>query len=157
MLDTSFRVYLIEVNTNPCLEAASPLLARLIPTMVEAAFKLVEVFASRRLALDPLFPPPEVLPPGKRYPPSDVLGEIKFSLVFDDTIDSQQLEAYTATRGRLEPLVDIDEAEHDSQDSAAESDSEPNANVNVTADDRHQSLAQASLHHASSPGSNPTP
>ena len=35
MLDENFKVYLIEVNTNPCLELACPLLARLIPSMLE--------------------------------------------------------------------------------------------------------------------------
>lgn len=50
MFDDEFKVYLIEVNTNPCLELGCPLLARLIPTMVENAL---------RLTIDPLFPPPE--------------------------------------------------------------------------------------------------
>lgn len=50
MFDDDFKVYLIEVNTNPCLELGCPLLARLIPTMVENALRLV---------VDPLFPPPE--------------------------------------------------------------------------------------------------
>jgi len=35
MLDEDFKVYLIEVNTNPCLEISSTLLARLIPNMIE--------------------------------------------------------------------------------------------------------------------------
>jgi len=46
MIDDEFKVYLIEVNTNPCLELSSPLLARLIPNMLENAFKLT---------VDPLF------------------------------------------------------------------------------------------------------
>lgn len=50
MIDEQFKVYLIEVNTNPCLELSSPLLARLIPQMLENAF---------RLTVDPNFPPPE--------------------------------------------------------------------------------------------------
>jgi tubulin monoglycylase TTLL3/8 len=50
MFDDDFKVYLIEVNTNPCLELGCPLLARLIPTMVENAL---------RLSIDPLFPAPE--------------------------------------------------------------------------------------------------
>jgi tubulin monoglycylase TTLL3/8 len=50
MIDDEFKVYLIEVNTNPCLELSSPLLARLIPTMVENSLRIV---------VDPLFPPPE--------------------------------------------------------------------------------------------------
>jgi hypothetical protein len=50
MFDDDFKTYLIEVNTNPCLELGCPLLARLIPNMVEN---------SLRLTIDPLFPPPE--------------------------------------------------------------------------------------------------
>ncbi len=50
MFDEEFKPYLIEVNTNPCLELSSPLLARLIPTMLENAFKIVT---------DPIYPPPE--------------------------------------------------------------------------------------------------
>jgi Tubulin-tyrosine ligase family len=41
MLDEDFRIYLIEVNTNPCLELSSPLLARLIPNMMENALRIV--------------------------------------------------------------------------------------------------------------------
>ena len=50
MIDDEFKIYLIEVNTNPCLELSAPLLARIIPNMLENALKVV---------LDPLFPPPE--------------------------------------------------------------------------------------------------
>ena len=46
MLDDDFKTYLIEVNTNPCLELSSPLLARLIPNMMENALRIV---------VDPLF------------------------------------------------------------------------------------------------------
>jgi Tubulin-tyrosine ligase family len=34
MLDDFGRLYLIEVNTNPCLEESSPLLQMLIPRMI---------------------------------------------------------------------------------------------------------------------------
>ena len=49
MMDDNFKVYLIEVNTNPCLELCSPLLKRLIPEMIDN---------SLRIAVDPVFPPP---------------------------------------------------------------------------------------------------
>jgi hypothetical protein len=39
MLDEDFRLRLIEVNTNPCLETDSPLLSRIIPELLEASFK----------------------------------------------------------------------------------------------------------------------
>lgn len=34
ILDDDFNTYLIEVNTNPCIEESSPLLAMLIPRML---------------------------------------------------------------------------------------------------------------------------
>lgn len=39
MIDSQFKVYLIEVNTNPCLEASSALLGCLIPNMIESSFR----------------------------------------------------------------------------------------------------------------------
>lgn len=39
MIDTKFKLYLIEVNTNPCLEFSSPLLGRLITSMLDCALK----------------------------------------------------------------------------------------------------------------------
>jgi tubulin polyglutamylase TTLL1 len=34
MIDEHFKPWLIEVNTNPCLEMSSPVLERIIPYMV---------------------------------------------------------------------------------------------------------------------------
>jgi Tubulin-tyrosine ligase family len=48
MIDEDFKVYLIEVNTNPCLEISCPLLARIIPEVVDNTFTV---------AMDPLFQP----------------------------------------------------------------------------------------------------
>lgn len=39
MVDEDLNPWLIEVNTNPCLELSSPYLARLIPSMIENALK----------------------------------------------------------------------------------------------------------------------
>ena len=48
-----FNLWLIEVNTNPCLELASPLLSALIPRMLDDAFKLTldVVFNKNKLKL----------------------------------------------------------------------------------------------------------
>lgn len=48
MIDDKFRIYLIEANTNPCLEISCPLLSRIIPEVLDNTF---------RIALDPLFQP----------------------------------------------------------------------------------------------------
>ena len=46
MLDQNFKVWLIEVNSNPCLETPTTLLYKIISSMVENAFKI---------AVDPFF------------------------------------------------------------------------------------------------------
>lgn len=57
MIDEELKPWLIEVNTNPCLELSSPYLARLIPSMLENAIKI---------AVDPIYPPPPI-PNSKRH------------------------------------------------------------------------------------------
>ena len=52
MIDENFKVFLIEANTNPCLEICSPLLARIIPELLDNSF---------RIAIDPLFQPSQFL------------------------------------------------------------------------------------------------
>ena len=39
-IDKDYNVFLIEVNTNPCLEESSRLLNRLLPRMLDDLFKL---------------------------------------------------------------------------------------------------------------------
>jgi len=39
MIDDNFKVWIIEVNTNPCLELSAPVLVKIIPTMVENAVR----------------------------------------------------------------------------------------------------------------------
>ena len=51
MIDDQFKVYLIECNTNPCLELPCPLLSRIISEMLDNSF---------RIALDPLYQPSDL-------------------------------------------------------------------------------------------------
>ena len=50
ILDEDFNQWLIEVNTNPCLEESSPLLRMLLPRMIDDLLKLT---------IDKIFPPPK--------------------------------------------------------------------------------------------------
>lgn len=58
MIDENFKVWLIEVNTNPCLETTSPILFKIIPSMLDNAFKYNDILLFFRLFLDPVFPAP---------------------------------------------------------------------------------------------------
>jgi tubulin polyglutamylase TTLL1/tubulin monoglycylase TTLL3/8 len=83
MIDESFKPWLIEINTNPCLELSCSLLGRIIPVMIENAFKI---------ALDPLFPPPP-WPISKRhlFQDNNQFETNKFELVFDEEEDAPYL------------------------------------------------------------------
>jgi Tubulin-tyrosine ligase family len=76
MIDSHCKPWLIEVNTNPCLELSSNYLSILIPAMVENAL---------RIAVDPMFPPPS----GKHN--FDSFFENKFELVFHQETDGRAL------------------------------------------------------------------
>ena len=49
MIDNQYNVWLIEANSNPCIEESSQFLKALIPRMIDDAFKLT---------IDKLFPKP---------------------------------------------------------------------------------------------------
>jgi len=53
MIDENFKVWLIEVNTNPDITTHTNVCSRIIPPMIENAF---------RIGLDPLFPFPNNWP-----------------------------------------------------------------------------------------------
>ena len=79
MLDKDFTPFLIEANTNPCLETSCPLLARIISGLLESAFRIV---------VDPVLPPNDFN--FKRG--NEALGETKFKLVFDETEEGPELQ-----------------------------------------------------------------
>jgi len=63
MIDADFKVWLIEVNTNPCLEESSPILEELLPRMlgnflyfcnISNYIKKDDAFS---LTIDKIFPP----------------------------------------------------------------------------------------------------
>jgi hypothetical protein len=84
MIDENFKVFLIEANTNPCLELSCPLLARIIPAMLDSSF---------RIALDPLFPPRADMTAARKN--ANTLPEMlpinKYELVFDERLEGPAL------------------------------------------------------------------
>jgi hypothetical protein len=81
MVDDNQKVWLIEVNTNPCLELSSNYLTRLIPGVIENTVKI---------AIDPLFPAPD-WNVSRRYSIPD-FSDNKFELVFNEQTDSSELK-----------------------------------------------------------------
>lgn len=70
MVDENYNVWLIEVNTNPCLELSSKMLGRIIPNMVEQAL---------RLSIDLIYPPPTHYPNSQKYlAPDNAIGRLMY-------------------------------------------------------------------------------
>jgi len=83
MLDENFKLSLIEVNTNPCLEMSCPLLCRIIPEVLENTFRVV---------LDPIFPPPDTVSAAtQQRKQAQFTQELKYTLTFDESIDGPEL------------------------------------------------------------------
>ena len=88
MLDEDFKVYLIEVNTNPCLETTCPLLSKLITDLVDSGL---------RIALDPLYPPPNQQ---KRM--NTQISVLQWQLSFDEDLDTEWIERIQAENAAKE-------------------------------------------------------
>lgn len=104
MIDDNLHPWLIEVNTNPCLELSSPYLARLIPTMIEHTLKI---------AIDPIFPPPPV-PPNKRHQIPDAQDN-RFELVFNERDDAAELKNLPID-DTINGIIEEDELEDEATD-----------------------------------------
>ena len=104
MIDEELKPWLIEVNTNPALHMQeSPLLSRLIPTMLDNTFQLV---------VDPLFPPPPNFTQTTKKCAYELCPENKFELVFDEKVDGPVLAEIIKERGNV--IVEIEEDESSS-------------------------------------------
>ena len=85
MIDDNFRPWLIEVNTNPCLETSCPVLEKIVPKMLDDAFKL---------SIDVVYPPPSEWPASKKHYLGST-GNNAFELVFDEETYETELSAKT--------------------------------------------------------------
>ncbi len=83
MIDKKFKPWLIEINTNPCLDCSCPLLDRIIPYMVEQSIKL---------SVDLVYPPPSHYPYLWRHnTPLINLETFKYELIFDSISEGESL------------------------------------------------------------------
>ena len=80
LIDSNFKVWLIEVNTNPCLELSSPYLEILIPKMLDQAFALT---------IDQLYP-------------NGASGSNDFELVFNENMIKYQSNRENETEAQTE-------------------------------------------------------
>lgn len=76
MVDKNFNVYLIEVNTNPCLETTSKHLEKIIPCLIDNTLRLFKI----RLVVDPLFSSLKLC----NLQLSEIIPRLKYSLIFND-------------------------------------------------------------------------
>lgn len=95
LLDASLKPWLLEVNTNPCLELSSPHLARIIPAMLDNSFKI---------AIDPIFPEPA----NSKKVSTEVLSENKYELIFNSIIDGKDLLEQLELIGTLQQYLEVD-------------------------------------------------
>jgi len=107
MIDTDFKVWLIEVNTNPDITTCCPILTKLIPNMVENALKLT---------IDPIFPPPGFVSSKKhQISAENPIENNKFELIFDEIEDApglrsifdiyQKIPSVSASQGNM-PVIE---------------------------------------------------
>ena len=99
MIDTDFKVFIIECNTNPSLELSCPLMARIIPAMLDNVFRVV---------VDPLFPPPDFSMAKKNLMHLDILPTNKLELIFDERLSGSYLHDLSGPEPKLSLRIQDD-------------------------------------------------
>lgn len=106
MIDNDFNVKLIEVNTNPSLDICCPLLSRIVPAVLDNAF---------RLSIDPLFPPPD-FNLAKKNVMHEIMPINKFHLVFDENVNGSVLRDLAKNWQQMNLRIQDDEGQMEEQD-----------------------------------------
>ena len=77
MIDNEMQAWLIEINTNPCLELSSGLLSRIIPALLDNTL---------RIAVDPIFGSCN-WNKSKQLLQGNSLFNNKYELIFDEVLE----------------------------------------------------------------------
>jgi hypothetical protein len=88
MIDNSYNSWLIEVNTNPCLNESSALLKSYLPRMIDDAF---------RLTLDHIFPPRRIRNPQAKIDKLKLLATTKTQNLTNTTAATSPIKKEDAT------------------------------------------------------------
>lgn len=105
MVDSEFHPWLIEINTNPCLELSCPLLTEIIPPMIENAF---------RISVDPIFPCLSNFNEKRPKFNDNAFEQNHFELVFDSSIEEKTLKQIFEIEKEIE--LDCKELEKDTDE-----------------------------------------
>lgn len=107
MIDDDMKVWLLEINTNPCLETTSPLLNRIIPNMLENALRFIYYaffyhiifFFIFRISIDTVFLPPFINNSNKMQRFANYHESNKFQLIFDESHEGAQTKLILMQNG----------------------------------------------------------
>ncbi|EAS02045.3 tubulin-tyrosine ligase family protein (macronuclear) [Tetrahymena thermophila SB210] len=121
MIDDSFKTWLIEINTNPSLTIAAPLMSRLLPALIDNVLKI---------AIDPIFPPPNFPKSKKHLIPEQIYENNKFELLFDSEVDGERIKKlYQNISNKIDEQIEEDcknEEVYDDDDADVDQEGEEN-------------------------------
>ena len=92
MIDQDFHPWLIQCNSNPCLEISCPLLSTIVPAMIENIL---------RISVDSLVGPPADFNEKRPRFTDNALSSNQFQMVYDSVLEEHELRGAGTLCGKL--------------------------------------------------------